>query len=309
MKHIFVNLKRFEVPRELGGVCDQASPRAWIEDVITDAVHMGLGALDRVKLTFLLPEALLIPAVDKLTAFSPENTANLSIGCQGVYREDIRPGGNFGAFTACMPAAAAGMIGCKWSIIGHSEERKNLEGIMDVYRQHAGPDIPDVTARSVNDILNREVSCAAQAGLKVLYCVGETAADKGSGPLAEQVLRSKAVISRQLAAGLQDAFSHLSGEDLVIGYEPIWAIGPGKTPPGPDYIKFIADFIKEELRRLYGVKAAVVYGGGLKEENAGAIAGIDTIDGGLVALTRFQGNIGFYPEDLKRIMVKYLENM
>ena len=59
--------------------------------------------------------------------------------------------------------------------------------------------------------------------------------------------------------------------------------------------------VKEE----FGFEPGVVYGGGLKEQNAGMIAAIETIDGGLVALTRFTGQIGFYPEELKKIIEKY----
>jgi triosephosphate isomerase len=91
----------------------------------------------------------------------------------------------------------------------------------------------------------------------------------------------------------------------VIGYEPVWAIGPGKTPPNSEYIAYVSNLIKDMVNSLYGFEIQVVYGGGLKEENAGMIAGISTIDGGLVALTRFSGEIGFYVEDLKKIIENY----
>jgi triosephosphate isomerase len=93
---------------------------------------------------------------------------------------------------------------------------------------------------------------------------------------------------------------------IVIGYEPIWAIGPGRVPPGPDYISFVSALIKQIVRENFDVEVAVVYGGGLKEENAATIAGIPTIDGGLVALTRFTGEIGFDVLELKIIVQKYL---
>ena len=65
-------------------------------------------------------------------------------------------------------------------------------------------------------------------------------------------------------------------------------------------------YIKSACMELFGFEPPVVYGGGLKEENAAMIAGIKTIDGGLVALTRFTGDIGFEPEGLKKIIEKYL---
>ena len=92
----------------------------------------------------------------------------------------------------------------------------------------------------------------------------------------------------------------------MIGYEPIWAIGPGKTPPGEAYVGFVSAYIKDVLRSELGMTCSVVYGGGLKEENAAMIAGIDTIDGGLVALTRFTGEIGFDVPGLKGIIDRYL---
>ena len=96
----------------------------------------------------------------------------------------------------------------------------------------------------------------------------------------------------------------LAGVDksqVVIGYEPIWSIGPGKTPAGKDYITKIARFIKEVTGGI-----DVVYGGGLKVDNAEMLASIPEIDGGLIALTRFQGQIGFYPDEYLEIIRTYL---
>ena len=88
---------------------------------------------------------------------------------------------------------------------------------------------------------------------------------------------------------------------VVIGYEPIWSIGPGKTPAGKEYITKIARFVKEVTGGI-----DVVYGGGLKVDNAEMLASIDEIDGGLIALTRFQGEIGFYPDEYLEIIRTYL---
>ena len=81
----------------------------------------------------------------------------------------------------------------------------------------------------------------------------------------------------------------------------------GKTPPGADYIGFVSSYVKQVVKEEYGFDPIVVYGGGLKEENAAMISSIDTIGGGLVALTRFTGDIGFVVEDLK-IIQKYMES-
>ena len=88
---------------------------------------------------------------------------------------------------------------------------------------------------------------------------------------------------------------------VVVAYEPIWSIGPGKTPAGKEYITETARFIKKVANNV-----DVVYGGGLKADNAAMLASIEEIDGGLIALTRFSGDIGFYPEEYLEIIRLYL---
>ena len=88
---------------------------------------------------------------------------------------------------------------------------------------------------------------------------------------------------------------------MVIAYEPIWSIGPGKAPADKPYITKIARFVKQRTGGL-----DVVYGGGLKQDNAAMLASIDEIDGGLIALTRFSGEIGFYPDEYLDIIRRYL---
>ena len=105
------------------------------------------------------------------------------------------------------------------------------------------------------------------------------------------------VLREQLEIGLEG----VDKTKVVIGYEPIWSIGPGKTPAGRDYIQKIARFVKEVTGGC-----DVVYGGGLKVDNAEMLASIPEIDGGLIALTRFQGEIGFYPEEYLEIIRTYL---
>ena len=96
----------------------------------------------------------------------------------------------------------------------------------------------------------------------------------------------------------------LAGVDrsrVVIAYEPIWSIGPGKTPADKDSITKVARFVKAHTGGL-----DVVYGGGLKQDNAEMLKSIAEIDGGLIALTRFQGDIGFYPDEYLDIIRRYL---
>ena len=258
MKHIFLNLKRFDVPVELGGVNRLAAPADWGRVIVAET-QKGLTGYDPAEAEFVdfFPEAHLIPAAAARTEGSP-----VQLGCQGVFREDTAVGGNFGAFTTNRPAHAAAALGCGWTLIGHCEERNDKAGIL------------------------------AEAGVtdtaKVLYCIGEK---------SEEQEQWQQVLGDQLSIGLDG----VDKSRVVIAYEPIWSIGPGKTPADKPYIEKIARFVKEQTGGL-----DVVYGGGLKADNAAMLSSIGDIDGGLIALTRFSGEIGFYPEEYLEIIRLYL---
>jgi triosephosphate isomerase len=308
MKQIFVNLKRFDVAKRLGGICSTDNPVEWIEWVIDESVSLSIGKLDGFKVVYLLPESLISAAIARLSAYDESKIKTIGIGCQGVFRENVKKGGNFGAFTTNLPAAAAANLGCEWSIIGHSEERKDKLGIISRYDPLSNKDEENMKRAkdAVDSIINDEVLCALESGINVLLCVGETLEEKGEGSFDEQKPRIEKVLRSQLNAGLKGIDEWIGKRMITIGYEPIWAIGPGKIPPGEEYIGFVSAYIKSVLKQMYGVDFPVVYGGGLKEENAGMISGIDTIDGGLVALTRFSGDIAFEPDGLRRIINKYI---
>ncbi|MCT4542733.1 MAG: triose-phosphate isomerase [Vallitalea sp.] len=302
MKEIFVNLKRFDVPISRGGICPKESSKEWIEWVIDESIKNKLGTLEDITVTYLLPESLLIPAIDKLNKYSKEDTANIFLGSQGVFREDVTEGGNFGAFTTNLPAAAAKNMGLSWSIIGHSEERKDKLGIIQRYDNSYNM---DKASCAVNSMINDEVICALKQDINVLLCIGETAEQRGEGTFEEQKPRIKEVLESQLKLCLKNTESIMNNNKIVIGYEPIWAIGPGKTPPGKEYIAFVSKCIKDYVQKEFEFNIPVVYGGGLKEENAEMISSIDTINGGLVALTKFVQPVAFEPEGLKNIIMKY----
>lgn len=306
MKDIFVNLKRFDVPRSLGGVCQKDDPRAWIMWIIDECVALGLGEMDGAKLSFLLPEALILTALERLSAYPKEKARSIAVGVQGVYRQDIAPGGNFGAFTTLTPAKAAKNLGANLAIIAHSEERRDKLAVIAAY---AGESIDDRKAKKcVDELVNQEVLRALENDLEVLFCIGESAEEKGEGDSQAQKANTLSVLKSQIETGLAGIQDYPQAK-ITIGYEPIWAIGPGKTPPDADYIGFVSQFIKQMTAELFGRELPVVYGGGLKEDNAAMIASVPTIDGGLVALTRFAGEIGFYPDELRRIIDKYIASV
>ena len=276
MKHLYLNLKRFDVPVAYGGVNRIAPISQWGSYIVSET-QKALAHYDPKEVEFVqyFPEAHLLGAVAARCEGSP-----VRVGCQSVYRMNTAVGGNFGAFTTNRPASAMAAMGVCDTIIGHCEERNDKKGIL------AEAGVTDAAA--VNRLLNQEIQLAIAQGLKVLYCIGETSEEQ---PQWQDVLRE------QLETGLQG----VDKSQVVIAYEPVWSIGPGKTPAGKDYITMIAKFVKEVTGGL-----DVVYGGGLKVDNAEMLASIPEIDGGLIALTRFTGEIGFYPDEYAEIIRTYL---
>ncbi len=276
MKHIYLNLKRFDVPVDMGGVNRLAPIPDWAGKIVSETQD-ALKKYDPSEVEF----AMYFPEIHILNAAAAKNADSpIQVGCQSVYREDTAVGGNFGAFTTNRPAAAMAAAGCQSALIGHCEERNDKAGIL------AEAGVTDTDA--VNRVLNREIKCAIARGLKVLYCIGEK---------SEEQDQWQEVLGKQLSIGLDG----VDTSKVVIAYEPIWSIGPGKTPAGKDYITKIARFVKEKTGGM-----DIVYGGGLKQDNAAMLASIPEVDGGLIALTRFSGEIGYYPQEYLEIIDLYM---
>lgn len=165
----------------------------------------------------------------------------------------------------CHPAAsgahtgdiAAGMLadaGAQYVIVGHSERRA----------AHGETD----------DLVRAKAEAAIGAGLKPIICVGETEAERDSG-------RAEAVVASQLAGSIPDAVDQHA---LIVAYEPVWAIGTGRTPSNDD-IAQMHNSIRAHLVERFGDRGNTVhilYGGSLKPQNAREILAIDNVNGGLV---------------------------
>lgn len=278
MEQIFVNLKRFDIPPALGGVNRLCAPADWgrvIVSAVQEALRVWAG---KAAFTFFFPEAHLAAARAALAPDSP-----VRLGCQGVSRLDTAPSGAFGAFTGARTANAMRALGCQSVLIGHCEERAEKAAALRTAKVDAR-----TADETVNRLLNEEIKRAQDAGLHVLYCVGESQA---------QQAHWQETLCAQLETGLAD----VNPNNVTIAYEPIWSIGPGKTPADNAYIQKVARLIRQRTGGL-----DVVYGGGLKSENAASLAAIPEIRGGLIALTRFSGEIGFYPEEYLRIVELYM---
>ena len=162
-----------------------------------------------------------------------------------------------GAYTGEVSATQLKDLGTEYVIIGHSE-RRELFGETD-------------------ESVNAKVLYALETSLRPILCVGETLAQRESGV-------TKAVVATQVKAAL----SGVPAEKMrgaVIAYEPIWAIGTGKTA-SPDDAQEVCAEIREILRSLYGEKTAratsILYGGSMNEKNAAELLAKPDIDGGLI---------------------------
>ncbi len=162
---------------------------------------------------------------------------------------------NDGAFTGEVSARMILAAGCSSVIIGHSERR-----------QYFG---------ETNATVNLRIKKALSEGLNVILCVGETLAERESGVM-------ETVISSQVREGL-DGISDISA--IVIAYEPVWAIGTGKTASSAQ-AEEVHLFIRTLITELYGEKAAgalrIQYGGSVKPSNAAELFAMPNIDGGLI---------------------------
>ncbi|MDY0209386.1 MAG: triose-phosphate isomerase family protein [Bacilli bacterium] len=270
MKRIFLNLKRFDIPREFNGINDIFRPRRWGKAIARLLEEYAYEHRD-LEIVVFFPEGHLLKA--------SRQSKYLAVGCQGVHYRDVAPKGNFGAFTTMQTATSATSLGASWALIGHSEERKKYQEIIAWGNGN--------NYQAIDEILNQEVTCAVKAGMKVLFCVGEK---------AEEQANRYQVLQEQITHGLKN----IDPTNIVIAYEPIWAIGPGKTPPTAEYIAETATFIKKQL------DVDVVYGGGLKLDNAAMFASIKEISGGLIALTNFGENFGFSTDEFINIVNQYL---
>jgi triosephosphate isomerase len=173
--------------------------------------------------------------------------SDLEIGAQNVFWEER------GSFTGEVSALDLVELGATYVIIGHSERREYL-GEEDW-------------------MINRKIQAALKTRhLNPILCIGESMEDREAGALEEVLLRQ-----------LQEALTGITlglGQNLLVAYEPIWAIGSGETPT-PEEISYVTDVIRVLLRRYFGEKAdrtcGVLYGGSVTEKTVQAImeSGVD----------------------------------
>ena len=189
------------------------------------------------------------PATLVLAASQRAVGSGIAIGGQDCHANDA------GAHTGDLSAGMLFDAGATAVIVGHSERR-------------ADHNESDATVKA-------KAEAARRNALIAIVCVGETRADREAG-------KTLAVVRRQLKGSIPD---HMTSRDLVVAYEPVWAIGTGLTPTAADVAEVHA-MIRQDLRRIVGKEEAekvrILYGGSVKPSNAKELMSVPNVNGALV---------------------------
>jgi triosephosphate isomerase (TIM) len=205
-------------------------------------IVQGVGRQTRV-------EVVLAPPYTALAAVAAELAGSkVLLAAQDTFWETK------GAYTGAIAPGMLADIGCSYVIVGHSERR-----------QHFG---------DTDEAVNRKVKAILAAGMRPIMCVGETLAEREAG-------RTFAVVENQVLKGLAD-FPVSERECLVVAYEPVWAIGTGKTAT-PQQAQEVHHLIRDQLSEVLGTTAIrILYGGSVTPDNAATLLAEPDINGALV---------------------------
>ncbi len=220
-------------------------------------------SLPRVKRCSII---LCVPFVNIPAAVKLLKDSRISVAAQNLHWEEQ------GAFTGEISASMLAELGVKYVLVGHSE-RRELFGETDL-------------------TVNKKIHAALRAGLHPILCVGETLAQRELG-----------VTSELIAYQIKTALGSVTAEQMrnvVIAYEPVWAIGTGKTAT-PEQAGEVCCDIRAVLRKLYGARVArattIQYGGSMNPKNAQELLAQPDVDGGLI------GSASLNPEDFLNIIL------
>ena len=187
-----------------------------------------------IKVIYCPPNTLIRPMSKKLKNFP------INVGAQNCHENE-----NYGPFTGFVNAKMLKNVGAKFVIIGHSENRQRGEN---------------------NKLINIKIKSALKAGLKVIFCIGETSVEK-------RKKITKKILHKQIKLGLDKIKNK---NKIIIAYEPIWSIGTGMIPKSEDLFDTI-NFIKKKFKNF-----KVLYGGSVNTKNINDLKLIDNIDGFLI---------------------------
>ena len=208
---------------------------------------------------------LCVPYIDLFYCLMNVQGTNIKIGAQNVHFEET------GAYTGEVSAKMLKSIGVEYVIIGHSERRQYYN--------------------ETDESVNKKIKAAFANDLKPIVCVGESLDEREAGKTEE-------IITNQTRLAL-DGLSKEQVKETIIAYEPIWAIGTGKTATSEDANNSIKA-IRAEIEKIYGKDVSdeviIQYGGSVKSSNAKELFTTSDIDGGLV------GGASLKPEEFSKIV-------
>ena len=177
--------------------------------------------------------------------------SQIKLGAQNMHFEEN------GAFTGEVSASMLKSVGCEYVILGHSE-RRHIFG-------------------ESNEMINKKIKKALSAGLKPIFCVGELLEERERGTTND-------VVKKQILKGLAE-ISADEMKNIIVAYEPVWAIGTGKTA-SPAQAQEVHEFIRDLVEITYSLEVAndlvIQYGGSVKPDNAKELISQKDIDGALV---------------------------
>lgn len=175
----------------------------------------------------------------------------INLGAQNMHFEDS------GAFTAEISADMLKSVGCNYVILGHSERRKIF--------------------LETDEVINKKINKALNEKLKVIFCIGETLTERESNITFK-------VLEEQIVNGLNN-INDEKVVNLTVAYEPVWAIGTGKTA-SPEQAQEVHEFIRKLIAKLYSNNISqdmkILYGGSVKPGNAASLLSQADIDGALI---------------------------
>ena len=208
---------------------------------------------------------LCVPYTDLFYALLSAQNTNIKIGAQNMHWAEK------GAYTGEVSAKMLKAIGVEYVIIGHSERRSYFN--------------------ETDESVNKKIKAAFENELKPIVCVGETLEEREAGKTAD-------IITNQTRLALE-GLSNEQVKNTIIAYEPIWAIGTGKTATSEDANNSIKE-IRKEIEKIYGKDVAecviIQYGGSVKSSNAKELFSTSDIDGGLV------GGASLVPDEFAKIV-------
>ncbi len=222
-----------------------------MQNTVSETIEL-LNSLKRNLIDCNEVDVLVCPPYTSLSDANDTLTdAGISLGAQNIYWEEK------GAFTGEISPVMLKDVGCTYAIIGHSERR-----------QYFG---------ETNETVNKRIRAALKADFTPIVCIGEVLSQREAGETLN-------VIGNQLKEGLAGFQKEDIGK-MVIAYEPVWAIGTGKTATpeqAQEVHKFIRDWIKDNVSDDISKELRILYGGSVKPSNIKELIQQPDIDGGLV---------------------------